>query len=312
MTILQLFIDLAQDYTPDISHTFIHFGHESVEDHGAPLQFKNARLIAKGNSSVYKGRLCRVGFKSRRMVCKIVSRSAKAVERLKNEAQLYTKELKILQGVHVPSFFGLYMGQVDGCIAACILFEDGGVPLDDDVSAYPEEFRISVMQSLMCIHKCGVQHGDFDTSNIVVDDAKNPKRHMIIDFDNATYHQCQRSGEVFLYEIGPPAFADFKCSELWWVGQELDIWTPSDIMFQGIGVPLRLVNGPEDVLDYVKKRHWNSPAPQNHMTLARNAIIDYANRYGDRVDYMMGRKVRALEPMVDAQVIDFMKPKGDA
>ncbi|KAJ3543260.1 hypothetical protein NM688_g5880 [Phlebia brevispora] len=310
MTVLQLFIDLARDGIPDACHTFTQYGHESAE--GVPFQFKNPRLIARGNSCVYKGRLCREGFKSRRMVCKIVSRSAKAVDRLKDEAQLYVNELKILQGVHVPSFFGLFMGQVDGCIAACLLFEDGGVPLDYDLGMYPEEFRVSVMSSLMCIHKCGVVHGDFDVSNIVVDDAKNPKRHMIIDFDHASRHQCERIGEVCVFELGPPAFDEFKCGELWWVGQELEIWTPSDMMCQGISVPLSIISGPQDIVNYVKKQHWSSPDPQRRLDLATNVIIKFVNRYGHRIDYMMGRKVRVLEPALATSVADFLKAKADA
>lgn len=83
-----------------------------------------------------------------------------------------------------------------------------------------------VIQALVYIHKCGVRHGDFSSGNMVVDDAENPTRVVIIDFDNAELHHCERKLDINIYQFAPPSI-EFGCSELYAIALELEIWTPS-------------------------------------------------------------------------------------
>lgn len=83
-----------------------------------------------------------------------------------------------------------------------------------------------VIQALMYIHKNGVEHGDFSPGNMVVDNDENPTRVVIIDFDRARLHHCERKLDIHLYQF-PPSWDKFNCRELYAIALELDIWTPS-------------------------------------------------------------------------------------
>lgn len=77
----------------------------------------------------------------------------------------------------------------------------------------------------MAIHKRGVQHNDFQASNLVVDNIKDPQRLVVIDFEDATDHECQRKFDIALYRY-PPSYEGFGCPELWKVTEFCDVWTP--------------------------------------------------------------------------------------
>ena len=86
-------------------------------------------------------------------------------------------------------------------------------------------FRVQVYEILMAIHELGLKHNDLSLRNIVVDDLADPKRVTIIDFENATIHECKRDMHVFLYQVPPPP-DEFGCEELYAIAKQLLIWTP--------------------------------------------------------------------------------------
>lgn len=76
----------------------------------------------------------------------------------------------------------------------------------------------------MAIHKRGVQHNDFYPRNLVVDNIKDPQRIVVIDFEDATDHDCQRKYDIALHQH-PPSY-EFGCPELYKVAEQCDVWTP--------------------------------------------------------------------------------------
>lgn len=86
----------------------------------------------------------------------------------------------------------------------------------------------------MGIHELGIQHNDFEARNIVVDNLKNPRRLVIIDFETATNHNCQRQYDIALYQY-PPGRGEFNCEELYKTAKWIDIWTPGECcLFESI------------------------------------------------------------------------------
>lgn len=77
----------------------------------------------------------------------------------------------------------------------------------------------------MAIHERGVQHNDFQARNMVVDNRKNPRRLVVIDFEHATHHDCQRKFDIALYDH-PPSLEEFGCDELYKVTEFSEVWTP--------------------------------------------------------------------------------------
>lgn len=159
---------------------------------------------------------------------------------LRNEAHLYETNLKNLQGICIPRFYGLYAGTVDDRQAVCLLLEDCMEPLKDDP---PMELRyaptlhlifsfcnaphssIQTIEALLAVHKAGIKQGDFVMWNTVVDTSTNPPRVVLVDFDNATPHVCPRTTPIMLYAMRP-SLQEFPCQELWDRCNQLEIWTP--------------------------------------------------------------------------------------
>lgn len=83
------------------------------------------------------------------------------------------------------------------------------------------------MEALMGIHELGIQHNDFTARNIVVDNLKSPQRLVIIDFETATDHNCQRGCEIGMYQY-PPGRGEFNCEELYNTAKLTNIWTPGE------------------------------------------------------------------------------------
>lgn len=78
----------------------------------------------------------------------------------------------------------------------------------------------------MRIHQRGIQHCDFESYNMVVDNADNPTRIIVVDFDQAELHECGRKLDIILYHFAPDR-VKFNCRELYDVTIQLDVWTDS-------------------------------------------------------------------------------------
>ncbi|KAI0064505.1 hypothetical protein BV25DRAFT_1800527 [Artomyces pyxidatus] len=131
------------------------------------------------------------------------------VDRLVAEARFYLFELRNLQGVAVPTFYGLFEGRVDGRPIACMVLElcTGR----DAICKYADEFNRLVMVAVCKIHGEGVLHGNLhDYRHFVM----KGKQVFVVDFSMAIRHKCE-GGTPALQWDGLVNDAPTGCIELY-------------------------------------------------------------------------------------------------
>ncbi|KAJ7208130.1 hypothetical protein C8J57DRAFT_1734075 [Mycena rebaudengoi] len=107
-----------------------------------------------------------------------------ALDRLLHEFAVYDF-LRALQGVVIPSLFGLYRNLNDGSSILIISYA-GGTLADFDTLCLKD--RQKLLLRVVRLHQAGVVHNDLEPRNIVFSERSGPR---IIDFDNATLgHTC--------------------------------------------------------------------------------------------------------------------------
>lgn len=175
------------------------------------------------------------------VICKFIEGN---VSRLQTEAEHYALTLKKVQSLHVPTFYGYFVGTStynDNDIA-CILLENGGACLSrGDWLSIPIEVRsvvesvcsvysfltvatsVNVLDKLMLLHALGIYHNDFGPRNVVINSSGQLR---IIDFDRAKIHKCRVKKRLYkMYEL-EPAPIELNCIEVRVVSRALDVWTP--------------------------------------------------------------------------------------
>lgn len=103
----------------------------------AGSQHKTAEVVKRISSTIHTARLGpRLEAPSEVVIIKL-ARGEAAFEKLAREADIYTNELRHLQGTVVPKFYGFYKGKVDGIDLGCMILEYcSGLPVWD-----PREFK---------------------------------------------------------------------------------------------------------------------------------------------------------------------------
>ncbi|TFY67328.1 hypothetical protein EVJ58_g1700 [Rhodofomes roseus] len=107
------------------------------------------------------------------------------VDLLLKEARFYEDQLKSLQGIAVPEFYGFYVGRVNDIDIGCLLIEwcDGEPHLD-----LWERNRQKLLAAAR-IHRVRVCHGRLsDDEHFVVSSKDNTMR--IVNFSHASLHHC--------------------------------------------------------------------------------------------------------------------------
>ncbi|KAJ6528831.1 hypothetical protein B0H19DRAFT_1083172 [Mycena capillaripes] len=117
------------------------------------------------------------------IVAKAAYRSS-ASDRLLHEFAVYNF-LRTLQGIAIPSLFGLYRNLNDG--SSILLTSYAGVTLTDFDNLRLKD-RQKLLSHIIRLHQAGVQHNDMEPRNVTLSPRLGP---FIIDFDNATLgHMC--------------------------------------------------------------------------------------------------------------------------
>ncbi|KAF7328619.1 RIO-like kinase [Mycena sanguinolenta] len=129
-----------------------------------------------------------------RIVAKAAYRSS-ASDRLLHEFAVYNL-LYTLQGVVIPSLFGLYRNLDDG--SSILVTSYAGVTLEDfDALSLPD--RKILLLRVARLHQMGVLHNDLEPRNVVFSKRSGPR---IIDFDSATLgHTCTGLSCKELYDL---------------------------------------------------------------------------------------------------------------
>ncbi|KAH8111279.1 hypothetical protein DFH11DRAFT_626465 [Phellopilus nigrolimitatus] len=140
---------------------------------------------------------------------------------LKREAAVYTGQLRDLQGVVIPRYYGLYVGGNEGeCGFACIVLEDCGECLKDLFEKHSIEERIEILNQLAEVHKKEfVPHG-FEEENVVGE----PGAYRLIGLRDAhqTDHKCGFDGQWHVGGMIP--YNKHTCNWLLYRGKAMRIY----------------------------------------------------------------------------------------
>ncbi|KAJ7216902.1 hypothetical protein C8J57DRAFT_1732409 [Mycena rebaudengoi] len=144
-----------------------------------PIPNKSIPRLYPSNSTLL---MLHVGMKETSLSPSVDSSSA--LDRLLHEFAVYDF-LRALQGVVIPSLFGLYRNLNDGSSILVISYA-GGTLADFDTLCLKD--RQKLLLRVVRLHQAGVVHNDLEPRNIVFSERLGPR---IIDFDNATLgHTC--------------------------------------------------------------------------------------------------------------------------
>ncbi|KAJ3559733.1 hypothetical protein NM688_g149 [Phlebia brevispora] len=270
------------------------YGSKEVES-DETLQFTQTELLHNGRSLVFKGTLSSGRKKQLNVVCKMIrdTETDNRAKYLVREATAYSKNLEELQGICVPKFYGLYVGDIYEEPASCIILEDCGVPLKEQFTEYSLELRIKFVQALMAIHKRGVWHRDLWPSNVVVDSLTDPTRVNIIDFDVArTNHQCPfEAMKIRLFALP----AEIRCLEIYQAILGLKLITAPFVKYFGTTVWMSTFVGAEGLVQ--KGPQSIGYTHEQLLQIANNVLSDYFDQYGENADYVLGKKEWIIEPV---------------
>ncbi|KAJ7843552.1 hypothetical protein B0H14DRAFT_2312244, partial [Mycena olivaceomarginata] len=89
--------------------------------------------------------------------------------------------LRALQGVVIPSLFGMYRNLDDG--SSILVTSYAGEALRDFNTLCPKDRYVqTLLMRVVQLHEAGVLHNDLEPRNVVISKRSGPR---IIDFDNA-------------------------------------------------------------------------------------------------------------------------------
>ncbi len=163
---------------------------------------------------------------------------------LHKEAAVYNEQLASLQGVDIPSLYGLFEGEIMEDFAeeptpvTCLFLEDCGEALENSFKVLPLADRFvltytrrttltfrthsaEILKKLGHIHWCGLTLDDFAERNVVQKDGA----YRLIDFqDVEDDHICLWKGGQLHEGDFQPKQAEIGCPELHQIGKGLGLW----------------------------------------------------------------------------------------
>lgn len=206
------------------------------------FELHDATVLYNGKDTIiYRGMLERSEGVRREAVAKIGWHDTEphSEKSLIREFILYNGLLKPLQRKIVPVCHGLFKGNTQFGVVTCLLLsyigthENSNTPwrmLTPDikcVSMFPlslafhssDDCRLKLVSAIKRLHRAGVQHNDIDSENVIL----NNGRWWVIDFGEATPHQCKRTMRIKEGIICPEPVG-FGCGELWGITMALGVW----------------------------------------------------------------------------------------
>ncbi|TFY66110.1 hypothetical protein EVG20_g4975 [Dentipellis fragilis] len=260
--------------TGAIKEQFILYSHRPNESGQLDLFFRGRRLIYEGtrHSEIYRGTLydaltpeaegCDV-------VCK-VAYGESTTQLLKNEITFYEGKLQHLQGVYIPVCHGYFMGQTSEGPTICLVLDYCGEPVKDAFPDLSPTFKTAILHAALAIHDAGVATYDWAERN-VLDYRGLP---MIIDFDEAALHKCERTMQVVEGKPAPPC-VKFGCGEIFQLVKDLRLWKPNVIRFLGVYYPLAVAVDPHNLATKAPK----GVPPKQAYREAVKAIREHGKMY---------------------------------
>ncbi|KAL1676598.1 hypothetical protein EV122DRAFT_266918 [Schizophyllum commune] len=154
-------------------------------------------------------------------------------EILEREALFYQRRLRQLQGVAVPTHYGMWTGTAPwGGTIACSIMEWCGEQYMEDANdrrLYSNERSLKVVNAVRALHIIGHLHGDFFVEDseqhrlfqhFLYDEER--EKAFIIDFRRRARHDCELAFELREYKTHVPGYL-FGCGELYTMAMALGL-----------------------------------------------------------------------------------------
>ncbi|RPD82739.1 hypothetical protein L226DRAFT_36200 [Lentinus tigrinus ALCF2SS1-7] len=165
--------DGAVDFTHVDTLQAVHVRPECKLKGGAQYSVDVTHLLHEGHTRVCQGTLSVDGHRQGEVVCKI-GWGSQVIERLRKEAGLYRGKLASLQGRYVPTFIGLFEGETEEGVTACLVLTHEGERMQQSLHISGIDLRKRVMDALAAVHQAGVRHSDFGEHSIVIREDNTP------------------------------------------------------------------------------------------------------------------------------------------
>ncbi|TFY66118.1 hypothetical protein EVG20_g4974 [Dentipellis fragilis] len=248
--------------------------HRPNDDGQLNLIFHGTKFMYEGtrHSEIYRGRLYDASAAKdggREVVCKFAY-GKRTIKYLEKEMQFYEGKLQHLQGVYIPICHGYFVGQSHEGRTACLVLDYCGEPIEDAFSELDPTFKTAILHAALAIHDAGVMTFDWAERNVL----NYGGLPMVIDFDEAEPHKCERTMPVIEGKPAPRC-TDFGCSEIWQLVEDLRLWKPNTIRFLGVYYPLELAYDPHKLAAKAPKHM----SPEDAYKEARRTIIEHGKRY---------------------------------
>ncbi|GJE91876.1 hypothetical protein PsYK624_080270 [Phanerochaete sordida] len=216
------------------------------------------------------------------VVCKYREKDIFGLER---EANHYQHNLRELQGIVVPRFYGLYKGtRIDEYgkerTVACLILEH--CQADHSVSCWERSLEIKedIAYGMLDIHFAGLKHNNFDDDHILVSERGEVR---IIDFDQATAHTCSAKDDINVWGY-EQSEVKFGCFEMCDVINELELWTPVAVTLLGMGFGIFSYPTPDLLAaEYLRGMGLLKDCVEDKVKQkAKEALDKYYAKYGER------------------------------
>ncbi|KAH8104908.1 hypothetical protein DFH11DRAFT_1550722 [Phellopilus nigrolimitatus] len=177
-----------------------------------------SQIVEDQRSSIYRATIPTHG----NVVLKFHLEEYRSMDDLREEASLYTGQLKDLQGTVIPRYHGLYVGGDESQEQfVCIVLEDCGDPPRDVFHRhYSQDERIEILKQLFELHKKGYIPKTFEEENVVGEPGAYRLVGLRVPFK--TDHKCEFDGQWYADERIP--VDKFSCNWLFQDGLTMRVW----------------------------------------------------------------------------------------
>ncbi|KII95566.1 hypothetical protein PLICRDRAFT_48513 [Plicaturopsis crispa FD-325 SS-3] len=191
---------------------------------------------------------------------------------LLDEARIYTKDAKILQGHAIPQFYGAFQGVVEEDLMTCLVLEDCGEPIEAMFHELDRDLAVDIMRRILFLHDIGLVHNDLTEDNILINEEG---RVFLIDLECAAPHVCKRADDV-LVGSKQPRMHEFECDEIYETARMMRLWTRTYVGLWGSCVPRSVVQTitAESLITM-------APARLRETEEQREQLLDHARRVAD-------------------------------
>ena len=157
------------------------------------------------------------------------------------------------------------------------------------------------------IHCAGVQYNNLDEDNVLFKETKTDFGPFLIDFKDASPHQCQRCLTVREGDMCPQRW-EFGCDELWYAAMDLQLWRPGVLYMIPLDCQLTW-----DLYCTAEIPFFNLSILEEHIGSAKDIVTIAKNWKVQKSDSDLWAKAEEIWARVDRwRKNDGIRPRKDA